>query len=95
MVIISTFELLIKPQLPKALAPALPPNVSKLSRNVIQGYFLTLANLGDKEWWSFGDLKERSLNPCRNVPYSGMVARLGLVEYLRKPITAKVMSLKP
>jgi hypothetical protein len=50
MAIISTFELLIKPQLPKALAPALPPNVSKLSRNVIQGYFLTLANHSDSEF---------------------------------------------
>lgn len=47
MAIISTFELLIKPQLPKAVpvGPVIPPQASKLSRNVILGYFLTLANL--------------------------------------------------
>jgi hypothetical protein len=39
--LISTFELLLKPQLP----PGIPGVVSNLSRNVIQGYFLTIANL--------------------------------------------------
>jgi hypothetical protein len=44
MAIISTFEVLLKSQLP----PNLPPpfnNVKNLSRNVIQGYFLTICNL--------------------------------------------------
>ncbi|MBW4622449.1 MAG: hypothetical protein KME17_24215 [Cyanosarcina radialis HA8281-LM2] len=39
--IISTFELLLKSQLPSGT----PGVVSNLSRNVIQGYFLTIANL--------------------------------------------------
>lgn len=39
--LISTFELLVKPQLP----PGLPAPISNLGRNVIQGYFLTIANL--------------------------------------------------
>jgi hypothetical protein len=42
--LVSTFELLVKPQLPKELEPSLSPTVKKLSRTVIQGYFLTLAN---------------------------------------------------
>jgi hypothetical protein len=44
MTIISTFEVLLKPQLPIDL----PPNfstVKNLSRNVIQGYFLTVSNI--------------------------------------------------
>lgn len=44
MAIISTFEVLLKPQLPPDL-PAPFNNVKKLSRNVIQGYFLTISNL--------------------------------------------------
>jgi hypothetical protein len=49
MTIISTFELLVKPQLPKsgAVGPIIPAGAAKLSRNVIQGYFLTLANLSN------------------------------------------------
>ncbi|AFY47499.1 hypothetical protein Nos7524_1626 [Nostoc sp. PCC 7524] len=49
--LVSTFELLVKPQFPKAanlpvqIPPALKGNIEKLSRNVIQGYFLTLSNL--------------------------------------------------
>jgi hypothetical protein len=42
--IVSTFELLLKPQLPPGL-PAPFTVVKNLSRNVIQGYFLTIANL--------------------------------------------------
>jgi hypothetical protein len=41
MALVSTFEVLLKPQLPKEL----PPPVSNLGRNVIQGYFLTIANI--------------------------------------------------
>lgn len=53
MTIISTFELLIKPQLPKNIPGTINPipgQVSKLSRNVILGYFLTLANLSSSEF---------------------------------------------
>jgi hypothetical protein len=52
MAIISTFELLIKPQLPKAspVGPAIPPQALKLSRNVVLGYFLTLANLSNLDF---------------------------------------------
>jgi hypothetical protein len=52
MAIISTFELLIKPQLPKAapVGPQIPPQALKLSRNVILGYFLTLANLSSSDF---------------------------------------------
>lgn len=47
--LVSTFELLVKPQLPKSLLDqsGLPPEIArlkKLSRVVIQGYFLTIAN---------------------------------------------------
>ncbi len=44
MTIISTFEVLLKPQLPTDL----PPNfnvVKNLGRNLIQGYFLTISNV--------------------------------------------------
>lgn len=50
--LVSTFELLVKRQLPKLIdLPDLPPGVTfppgveKLSRTVIQGYFLTISNL--------------------------------------------------
>lgn len=39
MALVSTFEVLLKPQLPPV------PGIDKLSRKVIQGYFLTLANV--------------------------------------------------
>jgi hypothetical protein len=42
--LVSTFEILVKSQLPKNLPSPLPANLEKLSRTVIQGYFLTLAN---------------------------------------------------
>ena len=44
--LVSTFELLVKPQLPKNLQ--IPP-FDKISRTVIQGYFLTLANTASSE----------------------------------------------
>jgi hypothetical protein len=44
MALVSTFEVLLKPQLPADLPPVFN-NVKKLSRNVLQGYFLTIANL--------------------------------------------------
>ena len=44
MALISTFEVLLKPPLPKVLPPGLT-TVKNLSRNVIQGYFLTIANI--------------------------------------------------
>lgn len=45
--LVSTFELLVKPQLPKNLNPPPPPAASSLSRTVIQGYFLTIANVNN------------------------------------------------
>lgn len=47
MPLISTFELLVKDQLPKEF-PA-PAPFDKLARTVVQGYFLTLANPGNTE----------------------------------------------
>ncbi|PSB44136.1 hypothetical protein, partial [Chamaesiphon polymorphus] len=47
--LVSTFEVLVKPQLPRAsdLPPGVPvpPGLGNLSRNVLQGYFLTIANV--------------------------------------------------
>jgi hypothetical protein len=44
--LVSTFELLLKPQLPKlgGLTPELTKKLKGLSRTVLQGYFLTIAN---------------------------------------------------
>lgn len=44
---ISTFELLLKPQLPKGVTTTFP-ELKPLARVVLQGYFLTVANLDDK-----------------------------------------------
>ncbi len=44
MAFISTFELLLKPQLPKKLTDE-EPELSPLARNILQGYFLTIANV--------------------------------------------------
>lgn len=44
---ISTFELLLKPQLPKAVTTTYP-ELKPLARIVLQGYFLTVSNLDDK-----------------------------------------------
>jgi hypothetical protein len=41
--LVSTFELLVKPQLPADITS--PPSISNLSRTVIQGYFLNIANV--------------------------------------------------
>ncbi len=55
MAVISTFELLVKPQLPKddQLPPGLPmgliSQIEQLRRNAIQGYFLTLSNLSSRD----------------------------------------------
>ncbi len=49
--LVSTFELLVKPQFPKAenLPVVVPKDlelkIAKLSRTIIQGYFLTLSNI--------------------------------------------------
>lgn len=45
--IISTFEILVKPQLPTDLPSGTPaiPGIGNLNRKVIQGYFLTVANV--------------------------------------------------
>ncbi len=45
--LVSTFEILLKPQLPKVLPPTVPAEDAQLSRIVIQGYFLTLANVNN------------------------------------------------
>jgi hypothetical protein len=55
--LVSTFELLVKPQLPKdailnnvpGVTQALKDKIAQLRRNAIQGYFLTLANLGNRD----------------------------------------------
>ncbi|MCC5667576.1 hypothetical protein LC653_27765 [Nostoc sp. CHAB 5784] len=44
MAFISTFEILLKPQLPKSITTT-RPELSPLARNVLQGYFLTIANV--------------------------------------------------
>ncbi|WP_341525205.1 hypothetical protein WKK05_21665 [Nostoc sp. UHCC 0302] len=44
MAFISTFELLLKPQLPKRITDT-RPELSPLARNILQGYFLTIANV--------------------------------------------------
>jgi hypothetical protein len=41
--LVSTFEVLVKPQFPKL--PNLPQGIENLTRTVIQGYFLTIANV--------------------------------------------------
>lgn len=42
--LVSTFEVLVKPQFPRL--PGSPfPQIDQLTRNVIQGYFLTIANV--------------------------------------------------
>ena len=47
--LVSTFEVLVKPQFPKlSSGPNVPPvvaDLAKITRNVIQGYFLTIANV--------------------------------------------------
>jgi hypothetical protein len=49
--LVSTFELLVKPQFPKeadfpaVIPPELIESISKITRTVIQGYFLTISNL--------------------------------------------------
>jgi hypothetical protein len=42
---VSTFELLVKPIAPRA---PLPPNLRAVARRVIQGYFLTITNLQER-----------------------------------------------
>jgi len=44
MSLISTFEVLLKPQLPTDLPPEFT-NVTNLGRNILQGYFLTISNI--------------------------------------------------
>jgi hypothetical protein len=44
MAFVSTFELLLKPQLPKAVTTN-RPELAALTRNVIQGYFLSISNI--------------------------------------------------
>ncbi|MDB9451613.1 hypothetical protein [Dolichospermum circinale] len=49
MAVISTFELLVKPQLPKETISKIPRGIAEqlapLTRTILQGYFLTIANL--------------------------------------------------
>jgi hypothetical protein len=47
MALISTFELLLKPQLPKDITNKFP-ELAPLARTVLQGYFLTIANITDE-----------------------------------------------
>ncbi len=43
--LVSTFEVLLKPQFPKVIPVPEAPAFAALSRTVIQGYFLTIANV--------------------------------------------------
>lgn len=43
---VSTFELLVKPIAPRAILPA---NLQVVARRVVQGYFLTVSNLEDRD----------------------------------------------
>jgi hypothetical protein len=45
--LVSTFELLLKPQFPTTTTPPIPgnPSIVNISRAVLQGYFLTIANV--------------------------------------------------
>lgn len=47
--LVSTFELLVKPQFPQRTVPELPPEalekLTPLTRTIVQGYFLTIANI--------------------------------------------------
>jgi hypothetical protein len=49
--LISTFELLVKSQLPSTVSPpvSIPPSLSALSRAVVQGYFLSISNLNNSQ----------------------------------------------
>ncbi|MFM7442165.1 MAG: hypothetical protein ACKO2V_26790 [Snowella sp.] len=47
MALISTFELLLKPQLPKNITTTFP-ELAPLARTVLQGYFLSIANITDE-----------------------------------------------
>lgn len=47
MALISTFEILLKPQLPKRITKN-RPELAPLARTVLQGYFLTIANLANE-----------------------------------------------
>ncbi|WP_094591136.1 hypothetical protein [Vulcanococcus limneticus] len=44
---VSTFEILLKPQLPKSITEA-RPELAPLARTILQGYFLTISNLSNK-----------------------------------------------
>jgi hypothetical protein len=44
---VSTFEILVKPQLPNNLPGGLPASLSNLRRTVVQGYFLNIANVSN------------------------------------------------
>jgi hypothetical protein len=48
MSLVSTFELLLKPQLPASVSAAVPA-LAPLSRTILQGYFLTIANPNGQE----------------------------------------------
>jgi hypothetical protein len=52
MTLVSTFELLFKPQLPKSIIDRAPiaavPALKSITRNILQGYFLSIANLTDQ-----------------------------------------------
>lgn len=47
MALVSTFEILLKPQLPKSITDT-RQELAPLARTILQGYFLTIANLSDK-----------------------------------------------
>lgn len=45
--LVSTFEILVKPQLPNTLPAGAPASLANLRRTVIQGYFLNISNVSN------------------------------------------------
>lgn len=57
--LVSTFELLLKPQLPTDVTNSFP-QLEPLSRVILQGYFLTISNVSDRDLSLIVSFKTRS-----------------------------------
>lgn len=68
---VSSFELIYKPQSPK------PPSSATAVAKVVQGYFLSITNLEDKDY--FYSLRFRIANPGGNLPADRTLANNTLV----------------
>ena len=53
MTLVSTFEILFKPQLPKSIVDRAPNEIAikltEITRNILQGYFLSIANVTETD----------------------------------------------